>query len=87
MREFLCLLDAAVPYVVLLPTGSVSADIPEEAKALIAWAAPRAARYQAVEELAAAPVVEEEALGSGFAAVVVASEEIVADPDLFTGEE
>ena len=37
MREFLSLLDGAMPYVVLLPTGQLNPDIPDECRALIEY--------------------------------------------------
>ena len=37
MREFLSLLDGAMPYVVLLPTGQLNPDIPDECRELIEY--------------------------------------------------
>ena len=37
MREFLSLLDGAMPYVVLLPTGKLNPDIPDECRELIEY--------------------------------------------------
>ena len=89
MREFLSLLDGAMPYVVLLPTGKLNPDIPDECRELIAYvhgisldADLIAAKVEAILD---EPV---DALhGSGLGSVLMDSVAAPADPDRFAGED